>query len=35
MGEVFEEFQAVFDIFSGDVSKTVGGKGFAGERGDD
>lgn len=35
MGEVFEEFQAVFDVFPGDMGEAVGGKGLAGEGGDD
>ena len=26
MGEVFEEFQAIFDVFSGDMGEAVGGK---------
>jgi hypothetical protein len=33
--EVFEEFQAIFDLFPSDVGKAVGGKRLAGERGRD
>ena len=35
MREIFEEFQAIFDIFPSDVGEAVGGKRLAGKRGRD
>lgn len=35
MGEVFEEFQSIFDISSGNMGEAVGGEGLAGEGGYD
>jgi hypothetical protein len=35
MGEIFEEFQAIFDVFSGNMGEAIGGKCLAGEGGDD
>ncbi len=35
MGEIFEQFQAIFDVFSGNMGEAIGGKSLAGEGGDE
>ena len=35
MGEFFKQFQAIFDIISGNMREAIGGKGLASEGGDD
>jgi len=35
MGQFFKQFQAIFNVISGNMGEAIGGKGLASEGGDD